>query len=615
MFFENILSKYASYTYGFKLYALDPETHSRIMSTNVDYYDIHAYKYVGMKKAIVVETGVTNMSIDDVSISSRPSTTNATFLNKLSFKITQPKGFSFVESMVAAGTICGWESFLSSPFLIFEISFKGWQHKDAHDKLPKVIQTISIPIQISTVNTELEGSGTRYSIEAAILFNWERQQYSTTLGAVTVPNCNTFGEFLDKLSTRLNEENDRDRTNSDVHKTNHYFEADSTLRNIRLGAISSDEGVQTNTPAGTEVGQVQGGSYTIPNQMTIPKIIESVLISTKEIQDALKLEDTNEFFGHTFRITPKYKIKKFNYTMGDYSYDITWVITRVPTHLIKNTENSVAVSDKAWKILTDNDDVSFAKLYTHHYIGSNSEVLNANLNLSNLYTNKLTRYNEFFANDSNHGATTRGITTESESRKEYLKQLQDNPSRTTAGQYSNTSKNRYDAQVFYVDDVTVADMKSLSQLKLLYHFSRDTQATVPQETSVRSASSRSQDVADSLRNIRNQLKLSAIELSLEIRGDPFWITPLNTNYHDSNRVSSLKPNFIGFVSGFPNEAQERGIRNDYVFSGVYIVNNITSSFNNGKFTQRLECARFQELESDKFIDNINKLRTGENYNE
>jgi hypothetical protein len=96
-----------------------------------------------------------------------------------------------------------------------------------------------------------------------------------------------------------------------------------------------------------------------------------------------------------------------------------------------------------------------------------------------------------------------------------------------------------------------------------------------------------------------------LKLDLEIKGDPYWLSPINGNYEPNSgeRLSNLKSNVIGFVTGFPNEVQEKGIRNDYMFSGMYYVTNVTSSFNAGKFTQKLECARINDVDGGTFLKN------------
>lgn len=598
----NQLSAYSSYTYNFKLYALDPETHSHVSKQNVDFESIHNFNSANMKKAIIIESGVTNMSIDDLSITSLPTSTDATILNKLSFKVTQPKGFSFIESIVAAGSICGWKSFLASPFLILEIQFKGWVDDTYSASVPKSLRTVSIPIQISRVNTELDGGGTRYSVDAVVLFDWTRQIYSDTMAAFSVPNCNTFSDFLTKFEDTLNEETSKDRTQNDIYKTLHRFEVDDELANLKLNSVSNEKNLLYNIPAKSESGDVQGASFTIPNQMSIPKILESVLTASEEMQGKLKIDDREALFGHMFQIDPTIQIKDFNYAMGEYTYDVIWKVRLVPTQLIRNINTSNFTSDtktanRAFDYINNRKFCKFSKVYYHYFTGVNSEVLSADIDMSNLYSNKLARYNSLFSTEANSGGVIKGNTTSTDEVKKNLQSAQ-NDSLPERDRKSNSSEKR----VFYVDSIDSGEIEKLKNHRLLYRFARDTQSSTPQKTGTDAAETKSQDVADELRNIRNQLQLSAMNLTLEIKGDPYWLTPMHGNYENKSveRLSSIQPNVIGFMTGFPNEVQERGVRNDYMFSGIYLVKTVISSFNNGKFTQKLECARYHHIDSGTF---------------
>lgn len=613
---ENILNAYQSYTYNFTLYAVDRETHSYILEKNVDFEEIHTHvRRNAGKKAIIVQSGVTNMSIDDLSIMSYPTPTDATILSKLSFKITQPKGFSFIESVATAGALCGWDSFIGSPFLILEIDFKGLPHNSPMSKtssyIPKKIKTVSIPIQISQVNTELDGGGTRHSVEAAVLFNWSRQVYNTTMAAFTVDSCMNFSDFLDKFSSNLNNEIEKDASRNDIYKTIHRFKIDDDIGSITLNASETQENPSYNSSGVQSTEGASGVSFTIPNQMSIPKVIESVLLASKQMQDLLKIDSENEIFGKTFQIDPTVKIKEFNYAMGEYTFDIVWHIRLVPTQLVRNI-NKANVSSKAFDYINNREFCKFSKVYYHYYTGKNTEVLSANLDLNNLYFNKLARYNSLFANEANNSTNIQGEGKTSEAVKQMLTDVNENPNNSEKSSQTK-SKNqkisgRYSDSVVYVDDVRVADLEQLAKLPLLYRFARDTQSSIPQRVSAESTGVRTQDMADELRNIRNQLQLSAMKLTLEIKGDPYWLTPIHGNYetNSTERLSNIQANVIGFATGFPNEVQEKGLRNDYMFSGIYLVKNVISSFNSGKFTQKLECARYHHIDSSTFQKNYVK---------
>ena len=610
----NILNRYSSYTYNFKLYAVSKDAYNSISRDSTDFNIIHNSPAIkNSPRAIIAETGVTNLKIDDVSITSRPSNTDATYITNMGFKITQPKGFSFIESMVAAGTMCGWEGFFSSPFLIFEIKFKGWNGTTGD---AETAQTISIPIQITNVNTEIDGGGSRYSIDAAVLFNSNRQAYNSTLGAMTIDACEDFAAFLTKFESGLNEEAKKDKSSGDVLTTTHKFEASEDIKAMTLTAPSDPKHLLFNRSASREEGGGSGSSYSISSQLTIPKIIESVLISSPEFQRQLSREgdEPNKVFGLAFQIDPKVNIKNYNPAAGEYTYEITWVIKRTPIALMRNRG---LTSNEALKQLIDDQNTKFRRVYTHYFTGTNTEVLTANIETNKLYFNKLTRYENLYSNSANSDTINKGENRLDPENKQNVQHMaffqQDNP-----GLSQSTSISKYDPLLsqsdsrgkldkgaeMYVDDVTVASIERLAKFKYMYRFARDNQGSVPVSSAPESAGSKSQEMYDLLRNTRNKLYLSAWKLDLEIKGDPFWLSPINGNYEENSgeRLSNLKSNVIGFVTGFPNEVQEKGIRNDYMFSGLYYVVNVTSSFNSGKFTQKLECSRIHDVDGGTFLN-------------
>jgi hypothetical protein len=608
----NILNRYASYTYNFKLYAVSKDAYNAISKQSVDFNEIHKSGYIkSSPRAIIAESGVTNLKIDDVSITSRPSTTDATYITNLGFKVTQPKGFSFIESMVAAGTMCGWEGFFSSPFLIFEISFKGW---DGNSGDARTAQVISIPIQITNVNTEIDGGGSRYSIDAAVLFNSNRQAYNSTLGAMTIDACDNFGTFLSKFETALNEEAKKDKSNGDVLTTTHKFETTEDIRAIKLNAPTDPSNVLFNRSANRENGGGSGASYSISSQMTIPKILESVLITSKEFQKQLSREgdEPNKIFGLAFQIDPKIDIKNYNPAAGEYTYEITWVIKRTPIALLRNRG---LTSNEALKQLIDDQNTKFRRVYTHYFTGTNTEVLSARLETNKLYFNKLTRYENLYSNPANSDAINKGENRLDPENKQNVQHIALNPRQgdtlaMSPREYDNELMRQSDEKgrllagnEMYVDDVSVASIERLAQFRYMYRFARDNQGSVPLASAPEGAGSKSQEMYDLLRNTRNKLHLSALKLDLEIKGDPYWLSPINGNYeaNSGERLSNLKSNVIGFITGFPNEVQEKGIRNDYMFSGMYYVTNVTSSFNSGKFTQKLECARINDVDGGTFL--------------
>lgn len=592
-FYSNVLNDYASYTYNFKLYTISRKDYNGLVASKDSLREIHKRSFE--KVAVIAETGVTNLKINELSIESMPVPTEGTVVTKINFDVTQPKGFSFPESIIAAGTICGWKRLYAEPVMLLEISFTGWTHdlpgEEKGIRNNPNISTITIPIKITNVNASLDSGGARYNVEAMYGYDFMRDDISEVAGTITVDNCSTLQQFGTKFTEKLNTILESDKTNGETKPMVHAFVFEDGIGEFDLQVPESGEVPINNTDLLEVISGSTGVSYTINSGSRIPKVIEGVLATSEKAQNELKVGKDEDIVGRTFYIQPKVVLDEENPDMGHASKSIIWYVGLRSTPLPKNSFEGR--SEEAYNILTNPELSSYSKQYKYYFTGENSEVVSADIDYQNLYLNKVTRYENLFANPTNTG---QGVSAPQLDVENIRKGQENKASRDKFVQ--QFEQKHSEKGVVYVDSIDIASMATLTSINNKYQYGKHNHATsVSQGVGTQAQRVRSQDHQLMLRNIRNQMLLSAITMKLEIRGDPYWLNPFDPTTNTEGSTFK-KYNLINFVMGFPNENQERGLRDDYTFSGVYMVNSVTSTFSSGRFTQKLDCLRLDVVTGD-----------------
>ena len=605
-FQENILNRYASWSYNFKLYVISRTDYNDIIANRLSLREIHKYPF--KKQAVICETGATNLKINELSIESTPIPTEGTVVSKINFDVTQAKGFSLPESITTAGVICGWNRLYAEPVMLLEISFKGWSHDlPARDgiRYDINIDTITIPIKITNIGTSLDSGGARYNVEAMYGYDFMRDDISEVSGTFTIDGCTKLADFGAKFAEELNSISRSDKTKTQVEPTLHAFVFEDGIGDFDLQVPESGEVPINNVDLrGVESGP-NGVSYTISSGARIPKVIEGVLATSEMAQKELKIDEEEDIIGRTFYIQPRVILNDDNVLeMGHASKTIIWFVGLRATPLPRN--NFDGRSEEAYQKIIGSDLSNYSKQYKYYFSGENTDVVSADIDYQNLYLNKISRYENLFANPANTGM---GITRPSLDVDNIRKNQETSAERD---RYVQKFEKMYsDERVVYVDSVDTASVASLTAVSNKYQYGKHNHATsVSQGVGGQAQRIKALDHQLTLRNIRNQLALAAIKMKLEIRGDPYWLAPFDPTI-DSEGVTYKQFNLINFIMGFPNENQERGIREDYTFSGIYMVNSVTSTFSSGSFKQRLDCVRLDPITGDVSVKKAKQEEKGE----
>lgn len=600
---DNILHDFSTYTYGLKLYGITKEDYNNVvLQTNLD----RIHKTTFSKKVIIAESAATSMIIDELSIITAPAVTEGSFFTDITFDITQIKGYSFIESIVAASMILDWTALVQDPIFILEISFKGYRNVTDYDT---DIYTVSIPIKIRKVNAEISSTGSKYQIEAGLVYDVLRPDISTIPEQVNVEKKTTFGEFITEFKNQLNRHLKEDNEPEGIEPHEHEFVVDDekifenkSLKEFEVSKPNDEDSPIYNSSLDND-GKEGFTEYRFPNSMSIPKAIESVIATSTKAQKLLN-PDNNKGIGLSFTIQPIVEIKKFNKSTGDNTLKITWHIK--PQKNIIPTRNDMDEKEYLKRLVQTG---VIKKSYDYYFTGENTEVLNVDLQLNDIYFNKLSKYENFFINQSRNTPQFRVNKIENsfdEILNKKLDALDDN------NPYQVEPIREGDTDIFYVDDIKNLDIKNsryYNKFIKQYSSSTSSEGSSPEE----GGDSKRFNYHLTLHNIRNNVPVSMLSMTMDIRGDPFWLKPAHSVYNETRFGTDARKTFnlIGFFMGYPLEIQENNSKNssyrtDYMFSGLYQVKTVTSNFNSGKFTQQLTCTRIMDVSGYVVNKELNK---------
>lgn len=571
---SNILNNYASVTYSLSLYAVSKDNYNKVVDGVVNLDSVHLVD-LG-KKVVFAETGGASMSINNVVISSSPNNTEQNILNNCSFDLIQPFGMGLAEKFVLAGEMLGWKSYMSSLNLFLEIRFSGIKSDGVQDLN---VMTITLPVQVKTINTNMSPTGTIYNVHTAILGSTHRQDtYAFITEQTTIDDIKTTNDFFDKLEKKINNPTNPDLSHDQTNIDTISFEIDKRLQNLTFKTPDENtpiQDVQLNYDENT------GATVHIPHNTSIPKLIENTLSVIPEVQ-ALLLD--TDYIGVSIYCEPIVTYKDYDATLGRDIRNVKWIVSlrEVNKVVSSHVSKSVILHDLKAK-------GQITKHYEHYYTGLNTEVLDANIDFNTYTFNKITKYDNLFSNYAN----TEGFAAiKVEDKKNVLNQTNlTAKARNKVFGSKPTNADRDDGKV-YIDNVTTISSEIIEK----YSGNKFVKAVNDKGSSTsQTNNSRKDAYLLELENIRRSTSTSMLKLDLEIKGDPYWLLPFNSAVKYSNQSNSMVRGIL-FETGYPRDVTDKNaLHKDQYFSGLYIVKSITSNFNSGKFTQKLECVRIPNI--------------------
>ena len=583
---DNILHNYASYTYKVTMYMVPKEELDTILRNGatfegINLQEIHTHPF--SKKVILVESGATSISLNSLSLENAITIDHSAVSNG-SMQLIQPKGFSLFESIIKGASMTQSEGDpLKHPYYLLEITFTGI---DDNGNESMNIYTITLPIQINTINTAISSTGVLYDVAFVVnqIPSMSKDSFARIPSMIQLTDVHNTDDLFSKLEKAINLAYERDTTSNQKKVNVCHFIIDDELQGLDFDTDMSDR----------VIGDIQmdavdnsGLSFHIPDGYSIARIVESILANIPEVSDMLL---NGENVGKLLHVEPHVVPGEYDSALNSYVYDIYWFVSLKYDY--KEVRPGEASKGNTLDLIAENGDLS--KVYQYIYTGENTEVKNIELNFSDLYNQQIASYNNLFSNYANtQGLSSTAVDDREERFEADKEESMDGTNDATPARVDSTG-----AEVYYVDDTSKIDESML--LKIAPRYVKETSSSNSESgiSNMNSTSERTEYLQElkNIANLRASHILSAVEL--DIRGDPHWLTPSGV-YIKQDSVKSNRREFNLFYLrvGFPIDEAETddNIHIDDYISSLYQVHKVKSEFNNGVFSQQISATRLNHL--------------------
>lgn len=408
----NPLNDFANYTY-----------HIRWFMTN----DIAAYNDPNVNgdtpnadsinKTVIAESGVTaGFNIVEFELKNVCGP-NARTLNTnnigWTMKIREPFGISLLDKMLSSARTQPILNYMRAPYFI-DVWFNGYDENGVIIAPKTFYQLYRVSIQQMDVDMTAEGS--LYTITGYMDGNIGNSNQIAIPPAGTRVQARTVGDFFKNFATVLNSQQ-RSINERNFAIIEYEFKVPQNISNWTLR--NSDVDKHNNRNASMDISY-QDGTMNINNTpgISIENIVNYVISMCPEVQPYIKGGDnmgdssagdstlTSQGIAKWFMVHSSTKIKGWDPYTRDYTRTITY--TLVPYETVK-ASGDVATISKLEQKQTQTAKLNaligkntLSKLYEYIYTGHNTEVINFDIHVENLYHISLPQWE---ATNTYHNAT------------------------------------------------------------------------------------------------------------------------------------------------------------------------------------------------------------------
>ena len=557
---------------------------------------------------IISESGVTgSYALENLIMQSAivPGDSNGSALpTGAVFEIYEPLGFSLLDRILAVGVNMGKPSNLFDQRYVLKLEFLGRDRNTGATK--KFPGTFLYKTKITSIKGSLGPAGAKYFL--TVFFDIKASQTETVTpvdSVVTaVTNVSNFASNLEKSLNNMEYKLMRPQEIvAGYRPPRQYTVTLGSSTNIKTdptkGIVAFD--LSTQPWAGTaDTGTASGESANTENPDTRDIVINSETQLTQKIPDLIsrnvpswstyvnESRDSRFYTPYIYAEVTEELVPE-NDTTTNQQRKILHIVIHVG--IDQTTPPSDASTTRSLQTTPGIQRTRFAgldlvKKYNYLYTGENTEIINFQLDIQNLFTVALSPAAGIYYADNRQQFTPA------------------NPIKITTDKIgaakltSNQTKN--------------SGAKFLSDIKLdridIGHsvvFDRFPAGSATQQKNEHTAIS--DDIAASIAQQSARREGDATEVSLELRGDPFWMgTPDSVVVGADNRfISNFQGSdaLIGFVNYQANaddllKFNRRGPV-DMISTGVYKVTRVESKFQQGQFTQTLTA--FKDQNTNVFL--------------
>lgn len=646
-YLPNPLGKYTTYSYKIELHMCHP-SHS---------HDLNKAVTNGKTKIMIDQTRFADYFIQEVEqvfTCAYSNNTRSGIASMFNIQVVEPNGVTFLEQIVMTAKELQIFNHTQAHYLL-KISFNGRKEDGSTERHPAVFW---YPIFIKSVSIDVNEGGATYAIQAvetgAAGFNYLE---NVAKSGLTVA-ASTFGDFITELEDVINK-TAADLTDMSPNALfpNTYkitLDSDSGAAEwqdwkIQQSGDSKKTGISTDKD-----GKQQ---FVIPAGTNITDAIGIALMSTEEYKklyttdgDFAKTDGSGEYskakldkIKTVYRVVANVIATDWDPFLNDYAKEISYKVTRfeIPTQVsdiseysnILNSANQKARANKLTELGV------LRKRYDYMFTGLNTEILNLDVKFDYAYymvtpigNGKLGDANvtkSLGAGDEAKSPIDRLTAAKNDlnDAKSALKQAKSKYRSSTNKQSLGDGGIRNASREIAQRELSAAEQvysKTLTALKRERGiFQTEKSKTAPVYTSKRTTggidmpirfASDHIDLSDyyapendreggaiNFGAVKANLESSGdfMQITMEIKGDPFWMGKPNTFYNNNQGGNIDLANYETgenlFLLNLNMPIQEvngrRKPRTEYSLTGIYRVMSVINRFSEGQFTQNLKAVR------------------------
>ena len=398
---ENILNQYDSYTYSWAIHMINP-TRAQEFERNLEDGTYITLAESGIENEISIETVIQQTTLGFVR-----ENRNAVS-NSFDISFVEAKGLTFLNRIILAAQELGIRNHLEANYLL-ELNFRGWKQNNTAMN-DEEIGPFYYVASITDFQIKHQDSGTNYQVTfIETEYNAYRRMDFHLKTDITVRASN-FGDFLDNFTEELNAEVQRqvDTSIARLYPNQYQFGTEGEAnewRSWEFDAVRGDNLQQSRNVSVTAEGGVL--VFVLHQGTSITAAIAAAILQTREfkriplvgrnqfakdqpddaVADAPSLAELMQWFMFSTNVeylepydtVAKQYIRKFTYNIKAYT-----VPHGIHDPISFNQFNSSLESQQARL-----DNILryglLRKRYDYTYTGLNSEVLDVDLSLNNIF--------------------------------------------------------------------------------------------------------------------------------------------------------------------------------------------------------------------------------------
>ena len=579
----------------------------KLLDNIPDKYTNNATDNMAVSKSeavVIAASGETSeYSLENLVLQSRispGSSTGNTTTGAFQFDIYEPGGFLLMNRILSLSHAFNFGNIQSAKYVL-KVQFVG---RTVESSTPIAFPgTFYYPMMLSTINASSGPEGSQYNIVAANVHKIAVAA-SKIVTDIKVTNVKNVQSLLDNLETALNahEKNIRKLqvTESDLVNSKYWkIKVDPTFEKYLSKYVKPSQVDMPGTGHKASGWTADSAQYILHKNQNVVTYLTNILTkqvpefynnfqatgsankkNTGEINNTLSGEGnraseisatySNEFIKITPSVNYTDEIDPYTNTNQE---EVVLTIalhtshTNPQTDVKKQQEATIKASYQSRRF----ELLPIYKAYNFLFSGSNSEVLDFNLNFNQMF---------YLTRDPSEGVNLPNS---------------DNENAGNAGAVTKVTKTVYVPK--YLSNTTISSATAITQLENIAYVIK-----VPESTSQSNADEPNAVVAVDQAEI-NAASHDFIMFDITIKGDPYWLgTPGSsvTAAKGSTLIDSLdEDSLIAFINYLPDNGKSNGARQlDIAASGIYKILEVESKFQLGKFTQSLKGMRDRNSSTD-----------------